>query len=117
MKLKLFVITFLSITLPSISYGASGSTGAVEIKTIRAGGGFVRITGETEFKDPSNCNGAGSNRNATVILREGTDSYSEQVSFILSAKMAGKKIQFWVNGCENDSGKQYPKALYTYIQD
>ncbi|MCP4486465.1 MAG: hypothetical protein GY820_03965 [Gammaproteobacteria bacterium] len=113
MKSILFalIITLLGI---NCSY-AGGSTGYFDIKTIRVGGGFLRVVGVSSFNDPSSCSGSPTNTN--VLIFEDTASYKEMVSFVLSAKMAGKKVNFWVSGCENDSGNSYPKAAFTYIQD
>lgn len=98
------------------SYAATGSTGYVDIQTIRVGGGFLRVTGITDFIDPSNCNGSGANANRNIVVLEGTPSYKEILSFVLSAKMTNRAIQFWVDGCATDSGNLYPNAKYVYVQ-
>jgi len=104
-------ITLMTISLPL--FAASATTGYVEIKTIRAGGGFLRVIGKTPFNDPSNCGGSGTN--LSVIILESTKSYKEIVSIVLSARMSGKKVQFWVNGCTTDSGSQFPSGLFVYL--
>lgn len=112
-----YIIYSLLIILAgvNVSHAASGPSGYVDIKTIRAGGGFLRVTGVSNFNDPSSCNGSPTNDD--VLIFEDTLSYREIVSFVLSAKMTGKKVSFWLNGCDDDSGNSYPTARYVYIQD
>ena len=94
------------------SRAASGASGFVKIKTLRAGAGFIRITGETNFTDPSNCNGS---VNSTVLVFDDTQSYSEIVSFLLAARLSGEPVQFWLSDCKIDSGKSYPRGTYLYL--
>ena len=103
----------LLVSFPAI--GASGSTGYFDITRIRVGGGFVRVSGAS-FKDPSDCAGAGTNTSSNLLIMETAASYKEMVSILLAAKMANKPVQFWVNGCDNDSGKLYPSARHIYLQ-
>ena len=97
----------------NIGYAGSGSTGYIEIRTIRVGGGFLRVTSTSEFSDPSSCSGSSSISH--ILISEDTPSYNEIVSFVLSAKMANRKVNFWVKGCGTDSGNSYPKGLYAYM--
>ena len=106
----------LIMTVVSVSvYAAAGSTGYVEISDLRFGGGFTRVTGKTQFIDPGNCSGDGTNKNAVVLIHESTASYNEMVSAILSARAIGTPVLFWVSGCQTDSGVQYPGAHYVYF--
>jgi hypothetical protein len=114
MKHILFVLA-ASLLGTNYGYAGSGGTGYVDIGTIRVGGGFLRVTGVSSFNDPSSCDG--SPTNANILIFEDTPSYKEIISFVLSAKMANKKVNFYVNGCGIDSGKSYPKALYVYIRE
>lgn len=97
------------------SYGATGSTGYFHIDIIRAGGGFLKVVGATAFTDPSSC--GGTSTSSALLILDTTPSYKEIVAFVLSAKMAGKKVSFWVSGCANEGANSYPNALYAYIQD
>ncbi|KZY42913.1 MULTISPECIES: hypothetical protein [unclassified Oleiphilus] len=105
------------LSFGGIAGAQTGASGLVDIKTLRIGGGFLRVTGSTDFQDPSDCNGSGQNSNRDVLIFEGIDSYNEIVSFALAAKMANQKVQFWLDGCGIDSGRNYPKASYIYLID
>jgi len=115
MKIVTFIVVLMSTFYCGLSIGASGSTGYVEIQTIRVGGGFLRVTGVSNFNDPSNCDGSGSDNNRSVLIMEGTTSYKEMLSFVLSAKLANKPVQFWLDGCSTDSGNSIPNAKFVYI--
>ncbi len=111
---KYFAATLIALSFPC--FAASGGSGFVEIKQLRIGGGFARISGVSQFTDPSDCSGSGTNKNTEMLVMEGTPSYKEIVSILLSAKLTNTPVQFWVSGCETDSGKQYPNAKFVYIR-
>ena len=112
---RVLIFTLLCfISLPN--YAATGSTGYIDIKQIRIGGGFTRVTGVTPFNDPSNCSNDGTNKNTDVLIFETTKSYKEIVSTLLAAQASNRPVQFWVGGCENDSGKLYPNATFIYLR-
>lgn len=113
-KLKVALLV-LSVLAGMDTYAATGSSGFVKIKTLRAGAGFIRITGETKFTDPSNCSNDGTNQNQSVLVFEDTASYSEIVSFLLAARVSGEPVQFWLDGCRTDSGKDYPRGTFLYL--
>lgn len=114
--MRIFVCVLWVITFISPSFAATGGSGFVEIKQLRFGGGFTRVSGMTNFIDPSDCNGLGTNTNSEMIIKEDTLSYKEIVSTLLMAKSTNTPVGFWVNGCEMDSGNQYPSGRYIYIQ-
>jgi hypothetical protein len=114
--LKYLIYSFL-VCYCSISYGSAGQTGYVKIDTIRVGGGWLRVTGVTDFSDPGDCDGSGNYKNRNILIMEDTPSYKEIVSFVLSAKMSDRLVQFWVSGCKADSGKSYPDGRFVYIQN
>jgi len=116
MKIIIFcLIGLVAVILSFAIEGATGGSGYVKIKTLRVGSGFVRITGEWQFSDPSDCDGSGTNKNSVVLVLEETQSYNEMVSFLLAARMSDSPVQFWLNGCEIDSGKSYPKGTFLYL--
>ena len=112
MKTILMALSLLMAFSGFESKAASGPSGFVKIKTLRAGAGFIRVTGETNFTDPSNCAGS---ENASVLVFEDTQSYSEIVSFLLAARVSGEPVQFWLSDCKTDSGKEYPRGTYLYL--
>lgn len=97
-------------------YSATGGSGFAVIDQLRFGGGFARVTGMSDFTDPSDCNQSGLNSSREMIIIESTSSYKEIESTLLMAKASNTAVQFWVNGCHTDSGYEYPKGLYIYLK-
>lgn len=112
----LTILCFVSIPIYAADSVATGMTGYFEIKRLRFGGGFVRVTASTQFEDPGDCITNSRGKSPVVLVMEDTKSYKEIVSTLLTAKAAGKSVQFWINGCKEDSGLEYPNGTFIYIE-
>lgn len=101
--------------IATAALGAGGGTGYRTIDSVRVGGGFMRVYGETAWSDPNSC--SGSPTNISVVIEDTTQNFDEIVSTILAAHFAGRQVQFYAIGCATDSGNQYPKGTFVYVAD
>lgn len=98
------VLFLLTICNQVLAYGVSGKT--ISRAHVNISSGYYFNTNE-EMVNPDGCGGA-----EWYKLQNGTYS-KEAFSVVLSAKMSGKKVDFYLDGCASG----YPQVIWINVHD
>jgi len=102
------LLVFLLIVIPVYSFASATVSGnTVKRAHVNLGSGIFFQTNQA-MVNPDGCAGS-----AWYHLRPSSKYEKEGLSVLLSAKLSGKKVQFYLNGCANG----YPAVDYINIYD